>query len=240
MANRWRQYSWADQQNYLRRLRVILTWVLVFFLVHAVISALIVSNRVVETDTMRPGFEAGDRCIFQAFTVQHLFRDRNAGYLPFKRGQVVLVDRSVGIRRPFLRIIFDGLVRFFTLQRYSLFPKDDTLFVKRVIGLPGDTVTINNYVVRIKPAGEQYEYTEFELSNTDYTPELPQVSPLWDESLPFSGFMDTITLKSEECFVLSDDRSVTNDSRTWGPVPSNSITGRVVLRYWPITRFQQL
>jgi signal peptidase I len=147
---------------------------------------------------------------------------------------VVLVDRSAG--RPPLRTVIDSLVRFFTFQRYSLFPKEDTFFVKRVLGLPGDTITMNNYVIRIKPADENYVYTEFELAEGDYTPELPQISLQWDESIPFSGSMDTITLGKEECFVLSDDRSVTNDSRTWGPVPADSITGRALIRYWPLTR----
>jgi signal peptidase I len=239
MANRWRQYSYADQQNYLRRLRIVLVWLFSFFLVYTIISSLIISNRVLESNAMRPGFEAGDRCLFLSFTFQHLIRDRIEGSLPFRRGQVVLVDRTIGKSRPFFRIISDGFVRFFTLQRYSLFPKEDTLFVKRVIGLPGDTISMENYVLRIKPAGDQYEYTEFELAENDYTPNRPQVSPLWDESIPFSGSMDSIILGHEECFVLSDDRSITNDSRTWGPVPANSITGRALLRYWPVTRFGQ-
>jgi signal peptidase I len=99
---------------------------------------------------------------------------------------------------------------------------------------------MSNYVIRVKPAGENYELTEFELAEKDYVPELPQVSLQWDESIPFSGSMDSITLKAEECFVLSDDRSITNDSRTWGPVTADSITGKALVRYWPLTRFGQL
>jgi signal peptidase I len=237
---KWRhQYSYVDQQNYLRRVRIILIWLLAFIVAYTLISALFVSNRVLENNTMKPEFLSGDRCVFSSFTLHHLFRDKEEGSLPFQRGQVVLVDRSIGTGQPFLRTIFDGFVRFFTFQRYSLFPKEDVLFVKRVIGLPGDTVSMSNYVVRVKPAKEPYEFTEFELTSIDYTPELPQVSPLWDESLPFSGFMDSIVLGKEECFVLSDDRSTTNDSRTWGPVPANSITGRILIRYWPLTRFER-
>jgi len=239
MAKRWRQYSYADQQNHLRLVRIIFVWLFSFIVVYTLITSLLVSNRVLENNTMKPEFLAGDRCVFLSFTVHHLFRDKIEGSLPFQRGQVVLVDRSIGTGQPFLRTIFDSLVRFFSFQRYSLFPKDDVLFIKRVIGLPGDTVSMNNYVVRVTPAGQQYEFTEFELTNMDYTPELPQISPLWDESLPFSGFMESKVLGKEECFVLSDDRSVTNDSRTWGPVPAASITGRVLVRYWPLTRFKR-
>ena len=245
MAKRWRQYSYADQQNYLRKVRIILIWVFAFFVIYTIVSNLVVSNRVVENNTMGPGILQGERFVFFSFTVQHMFRDRNEGSLPFQRGQVVLVDRNAG-NRPIPRTILDWAVRFFTLQRYSLFPKEDTLFIKRVIGLPGDTISMNNYVIRIKPSGEAYEYTEFEITKNDYIPELPQLSPQlggmdeWDESIPFSGFMDSITLGNEECFVLSDDRSVTNDSRTWGPVSADSITARALVRYWPLTRIEKM
>jgi signal peptidase I len=241
MAKRWRQYSYTAQKSYLRRLRIILTWVFAFFVIYTVISGLFVSNRVLENNTMRPGLLPGDRFVFLSFVFQHMFRDRSQGNLPFHRGQVVLVDRTA-VNRPVVKTVLDGLVRFCTLQRLSLFPKEDTLFIKRVIGLPGDTITMNNYVVRVKPAGS-YELTEFEWAaavDLSYIPELPQVSPQWDESIPFSGSMDSITLKEEECFVLSDDRSITNDSRTWGPVPADSITGKALIRYWPLTRLGQL
>ena len=235
MAKRWRQYSYADQQNYLRKIRIVLIWLLAFFIIHTLVSGLAVSNRVVENNTMRPGILPGERFVFLSFTVQHMFRDRNEGSLPFQRGQIVLVNRNTE-KKPILRTVLDFAVRFFSLQRYSLFSKEDNLYVKRVIGLPGDTVSMNNYVVRIKPAGENYEYTEFELTDLDYTPELPQSSQLWDESIPFSGFMDSIVLGKEQCFVLSDDRIVTNDSRTWGPIPADTIIARALARYWPLTR----
>jgi signal peptidase I len=234
---RWRQYSYAAQKSYLRRLRIVLIWVSGFFLVHTLVSGLFISNRVLENNTMKPGLLAGDRFVFSSFTLQHLFRNRAEGSLPFRRGQVVLVDRLTGSGRPLVRIVLDSALRFITLQRISLFPREDTVFIKRVIGFPGDTVTMDNFVIRVKPAGESYDMTEFELAERDYVPDLPQVSPQWDESIPFSGSMKSITLKAEECFVLSDDRSITNDSRTWGPVPADSITGRALLRYWPLTRF---
>ena len=236
MAKRWRQYSYADQQNYLRKIRIVFTWIFAFFVIHTVVAGLVVSNRVIENNTMRPGILQGERAVFLSLTVQHIFRDKNEGNLPFQRGHIVLVDRNTE-KKPVVMTAMDWLVRFFTLQRYSLFQKEDNLYVKRVVGLPGDTISMNNYVLRIKPAGDNYEYTEFELTALDYTPDLPRNSPLWDESIPFSGFMDGIVLGKEECFVLSDDRSVTNDSRTWGPVLADSITGRALIRYWPISRF---
>ncbi|MDR1388797.1 MAG: signal peptidase I [Treponema sp.] len=233
MANRWRRYSYAEQKSYFRRLRVILTWLFVFFLVYSLVSGLFVSNRVLNNRTMEPGLAEGDRFLFTSFA---LIRLAGKGGLPVKRGQIVLVDRGAGEKRGVIKVALDAVVRFCTLQRVSVFERDDTLFIKRVIGLPGDTVSIENFVVRVKPAGDSYEYTEFELAETNYIPNVPQVSLYWDESLPFSGTMEPKILGGGEFFVLSDDRSVTNDSRSWGPVSSHQIIGSALLRYWPLTQ----
>jgi signal peptidase I len=48
--------------------------------------------------------------------------------------------------------------------------------------------------------------------------------------------MERIVLGEDECFVLSDDRRNTNDSRTWGPIPLDFIAGKALFRYGPLTR----
>jgi signal peptidase I len=95
---------------------------------------------------------------------------------------------------------------------------------------------MTNFVFRVKPSGDSYRLTEFELSDILYEVAIPHVPALWDEAIPFSGNMDRIVLGEDECFVISDDRSNTNDSRTWGPVSVDLITGRALFRYWPLTR----
>lgn len=233
MANRWRHYSYVAQKSYLRRIRAALSWVLVFFVLYSLVTGLFLSNHVLENRTMEPGCRAGDRLIFSNYTLTHLLtRGSNP---PFKRGQIVLVDRS-GEKRGLIKTLLDALLRFFTLQRMTLFPRENSVFIKRVIALPGDTVSINRFSVRVKPAGEQYEYMESELADRDYVPGIPQVSMLWDNSLPFASSTEARTLAEGECFLLSDDRSNTNDSRTWGPVPVRAVTGRALVRYWPPTR----
>jgi signal peptidase I len=92
---------------------------------------------------------------------------------------------------------------------------------------------MTGFVFRVKPQSSPYSLTEFELSDRPYHPAIPQKPALWDESIPFSGSMDTIVLGQDECFVVSDDRGGTNDSRTWGPVSSSLITARAVVRFWP-------
>ena len=236
--NKGRRFSYTDQKSYRHRTRWVILAVLAFFLFYASLTSLVFSMRVLESDTMAPNLRAGERFIFSSYAIYSLIPglDLEKRALPFHRGNVVLVDMFRGGEPGLLRHFLDGTVRFFTAQRVSLADQKEFLFVKRVIGLPGDEITMTNYVVRVKARGSAYSLTEFEVTEQDYTPDIPQMPALWDSSLPFSGNMDRIVLGENECFVLSDDRNNTNDSRTWGPVPVKSIRGKALFRYWPINR----
>ncbi|OIO44555.1 MAG: signal peptidase I [Candidatus Nealsonbacteria bacterium CG_4_10_14_0_8_um_filter_35_10] len=92
-------------------------------------------------------------------------------------------------------------------------------FIKRVIGLPGETIEIKDgKVIIIKDDKAQI------LDESNY------LSP----SLKTSGNLK-ITLNQNEYFVLGDNRLVSADSRSWGTLPKKYITGRVIFRAWPIT-----
>ncbi|MDR1106562.1 MAG: signal peptidase I [Treponema sp.] len=235
MVDRWRRYSYAAQKT--RRYRLL--WILLCFagiyILYNSLTSFFFSFRILENNAMQPGFHAGDRIIFSSFLVHSLLLNFGPGDrpLPFRRGTVILVDMNGKRNGGSLVSLLDGFVRFFTAQRADLFGKEDHLYIKRVIGLPGDEITMTNFVIRVKPRGGSYGLTEFELSEKPYDITIPQVPALWDESLPFAGNTDRIILGEDECFVLSDDRSNTNDSRTWGPVQADLITGKAIFRYWP-------
>ena len=232
MPKRGRNYSYSDHKGQRYRKRWIIPGIAVFFLLYFSFTSVFFSMRVIQNNSMAPNIHAGERFIFSSYDIHH-FTGRT---LPLRRGNIVLVDMS-GRERPgpFLYIL-DGVVRFFTFQNLSLTENRDSIFVKRLVGLPGDELTMTNYVIRVRPRGSAFSLTEFEVTDFDYTLEIPRVPALWDSSLPFSGNMDTIILGHNEVFVISDDRSNTNDSRTWGPVPLNNISGRALFRYWPLTR----
>ena len=194
--------------------------------------------RVLENNTMAPNLYKGERFVFSSYNLYSIIPALkiDSDSAPFGRGNIVLVDMSRTENPGIFYRLLDGVVRFFTAQKLSLEDQKEQLFVKRVIGLPGDEITMTNFVIRIKARGSAYSLTEFEVSEQDYTLEIPQMPALWDSSLPFSGNMDIIVLGANECFVLSDDRSNTNDSRTWGPVPIEKISGKALFRYWPLTR----
>jgi signal peptidase I len=238
MFDKWRRYSYAAQKNQRGKIRWIILWFLGLYILFNVLTTFFFSLRVLENDTMRPGLRAGDRFVFSSFAFFSLLSEVDLfnRSLPFKRGNIVLVEMEGSGEKSFPLLILDGLVRFFTAQRKSLWGAEEPVYIKRVIGLPGDELTMTNFVFRVRPAGDSYSLTEFELSDILYEVAIPHVPALWDESIPFSGNMDRIILGEDECFVISDDRSNTNDSRTWGPVSVDRIIGKALFRCWPLTR----
>ena len=234
MTDRRTLYSYRKQKSKRNRLLMIFTVFLTLYIVYNCLTAFFFSVWVVDNNTMQPGLNSGDRLIFTSFKPPWGNSIENA--VSFERGDVVLVDMRHERDQKFPLKIVDGVVRFFTAQRISIFSGRGQHFIKRVIALPGDDISMTDYVFRVKPAGTLFSLTEYELSDKPYHPAIPRYSSLWDESLPFSGNMDAVTLGSDQCFVVSDDRSNTNDSRTWGPISPSQITARAILRFWPLNR----
>ncbi len=97
------------------------------------------------------------------------------------------------------------------------YPKDpSTYFIKRIIGLPGETVSISDGQVTVTDQGHMEVLKE----------------PYVAETGTFSNF--TETLGPNNYFVMGDNRDFSFDSRSWGPVPSSDIIGLVRLRLWPL------
>jgi signal peptidase I len=93
-------------------------------------------------------------------------------------------------------------------------------FIKRVIALPGETVTIRQGVVTVNGA---------------VVPE-PYVPPQYED---VSDYGPT-RVPADSYFVMGDHRISSNDSRVFGPVPSQFIYGRAVFAYWPVDHFGSL
>ncbi len=83
-------------------------------------------------------------------------------------------------------------------------------YIKRVVGLPGDTVDISNGVVRVngQPLTEPYIM------------ELPNYTGRW-------------TVPENELFVLGDNRNHSSDSHQWGTVKLDWVVGKALFVYWP-------
>jgi len=232
------KYSYAAQKHERHKLLRIFLILLALYLLYNTITTFFFSVWILHNDSMQPGLYAGDRFVAASTVLPSLIvkmkqTDEDS---PFRRGNIVLIDTRRGGDRNMALVIADNLARFFTAQQLTLFRTEEHLYVKRLIALPGDEISMVNFVLRVRPADSAYTLTEFELSDRPYYPNIPQVPALWDATLPFSGYMDTRVLGPGEYFVVSDDRGNTGDSRTWGPVSAKEIIGRPVFRFWPPAR----
>ena len=102
--------------------------------------------------------------------------------------------------------------------------EEGTYFIKRVIGLPGDTVTIANSVVTVTNAAHPNGETLTE----------PYITPDAEDD-NFS-----VTVPAGQYFVMGDNRPASYDSRKWGLLPAKNITGRVLFRLFPLNKISVL
>ncbi len=96
-------------------------------------------------------------------------------------------------------------------------------YIKRVIGLPNETITIKDGQILIKPENG----LEFVLDESEYLDE--DVLREW----MYSNNLREEKLGESEYFVLGDNRNGSSDSRKWGTLPLRNIDGKVFLRFSP-------
>ena len=96
------------------------------------------------------------------------------------------------------------------------FPDDPSKsYIKRVIGLPGDTVEVRDGLVRVNGSELEEPYLDKKLSLSPRSQAPVEVKP---------GYY----------FVMGDNRDNSSDSRTWGLVPKKYVYGKALFRYWPL------
>jgi signal peptidase I len=99
------------------------------------------------------------------------------------------------------------------------YPKDPSkFFIKRIIGMPGDTIYISG--------------REVKLTNTTYPEGIILDEPYVHSMKP--GTTITEVLGADEYFVMGDNRDQSSDSRAWGVLQREKIVGRAFLRLFPI------
>lgn len=94
-------------------------------------------------------------------------------------------------------------------------------YIKRIVGLPGETIEIrdNKVIIYSEGRGEVLDETDYLSQNTKTPGEIK------------------VYLDEGEFFVLGDNRAVSSDSRRWGPLKRENIVGKVFLRAWPFNAF---
>jgi signal peptidase I len=101
------------------------------------------------------------------------------------------------------------------------YPRDvSKSYIKRVVALPGDRIRIDDGRVYVNNQWVTEDYVPIHFHDLRSYPE--------------------VTVPPRHYFVLGDHRSLSNDSREFGPVPDTLITGKAVFVYWPVAKLGKL
>lgn len=174
--------------------RSVLLYTVLAVVLALAVRACVVAPYLVSGPSMEPTFQNLDYLLVQKLTVCVPFTTSECAYLGEpQRGDVIVFKMPLD--------------------------PSETL-IKRVIGLPGDTLVFSGNAVTVKDAQDPEGFTLSE----------PYLSP--DDLGGPTGM--TITVPQGDYFVLGDNRKVSYDSRSWGDLPRADVIGKVFMRLYPL------
>ena len=231
MTAKYRNFSYTARREHRNKVFFIIFLVLFAFFSYILITSYLLKTYRLQTDTMLPEISTGDMVL-----ASFIYAPVSA-----KRGDLVLIDGTSSQTKSFLKSAVNSITGFFTFQLLRPFDlqSENAYSIRRIVGLPGDTLYMENFVLHIKTKDSEHFLTEFELTQKNYDIEVKDLPQSWDLSLPFSGTYPKTVLKEGEYFVLCDNRIITDDSRLWGAVKGDKkICGKIILKYWPFKEFK--
>jgi signal peptidase I len=232
-------------RGFLRKLAKLVVLTLILYLI---ISSMFLATFQVESGSMMPFLEPKDRIFVSPLTYGARFLFFSARLPAVRepaRGDIVVI-RSPIYAKPNLPLsILDPILRFFSFQRGSAVRdvsgrRIPAYMIKRIVAIPGDTIKMSGFKVYIKPEGSNIYTEEQELIPQSYTKIITGLPEGWAKEFPLSGELPPVTLEEEQYFLLGDNRQESSDSRSWGPLPRDQLLGKVIYRYWPLSRSGKL
>ena len=233
MTAKYRNYSYTAKRMHRNKVLFVAFLVSCAFLIYTVLTAYFVKTFKIQSDTMEPEICRKDRIL-----VVPIYNTASV-----KRGEAVVTAPAFRIHLNFFERSLNAVCGFLSFQLYRPFDlqRHPSLkyTVRRVVGLPGDTVYMENFILYIKTRDAEHFLTEFELAQDKYNLEIKELPAGWDKSLPLAGSYPKTVLKEGEYFLLCDNGIASDDSRMWGPVNGKSrIYGRILVKYWPFGSFK--
>ena len=186
--------------------------------------------RYIPSTSMRPTIEVGDRLMIEKLS-------EFTNHAP-ARGEII-VFYPPAIEMGGKDLSYDPLHVLGRLTGLPFLPHEPA-FIKRVIGLPGDRISIKHgqgVFINEKPLPESYvqELPEYDLSV------LGDIGGLFDDEM---FYLYRNTKKAQEpistagqLFVLGDRRNYSEDSHVWGFLDQKRIIGRVFMKFYPELKF---
>lgn len=205
------------------KFKSIMEWVYCFLI--AIVLVLIIKTfigvpTVVQHSSMKPTLKQGERLWLNRWGATW-------NKMP-KRGEIITFEAPTETFTNTLEANLDNPIaeynykpsNIFVSFKYNILEIDKTSYIKRVIGLPGDRVTIKDGKVYLNGEELKEDYLQ------DY---------VVTEDLE-GAFSDVVV--PENCiYVMGDNRSESVDSRRFGCVPLEKIESVAVLRFWPFDKF---
>lgn len=230
MDNNIYAISYKMRQELYKRIIFVLKIILICFVVISIFMTFLLYPVVSRSNSMAPDISSGN----VEFVVPFL---RTPG-----RGDVVLVQNHESADLNIVQRFLNQCFLFVTARQWQPFGTENRSgalpMVRRVIGMPGDTIYIDKYVVYIKPKNENHFLTEFELIDKKYDVEIFTAPTGWDINLGAKSGTKPLVLGEGQYYLLGDNRMECIDSRLWGPVKKTAIKGRVVLQYFPFNKIK--
>ncbi|MBC7474225.1 MAG: signal peptidase I [Candidatus Sericytochromatia bacterium] len=170
--------------------------IMVALLIAMFTRSAVAETRLIPSESMLPTLKIDDRLIVEKLS--------NYVESP-KRGEVVV------FYPPFLEKGRDDL--YSNVTKILSLP-NHVAYIKRVIGLPGETIEVKDGNV----------YINNKVLQESYIKEKPYYN------------MPALKIPEKELFVMGDNRNNSADSHVWGTLPIKNIVGQAVLKYWPLNR----
>lgn len=207
------------------KIKDIIEWI--YCIIIAVVLALLVkyflgTPTIVKQTSMVPTFQPSDRLILNRLYRTLKTTPQRGDIITFEAPTIAnSTGEKVDLENPVVKYTnkTNGLVSKFFYNVVEITKKS---YIKRVIGLPGDHVEIKDGSVYIN--GEKLE--------EDYLS-----SDVKTESVNGGQYLDII-VPEKTVFVMGDNRPDSIDSRKFGCIPYEKIEGKIVLRFWPLNKFE--
>ena len=224
--------------------RKLLKLIILTVVLYLVISSMFLTTFQVQSVSMEPLLNARDRIFVSPLVYGArvlFFSARLPALREPQRGDVVVIHSPMYSRPRAPLSLVEPLVRFFSFQRGSVVRDESgrrvpAYMIKRIVAVPGDTIRISGFTAYIRPEDSSAFVDEQELIHGSYQILVDPLPESWAKEHPLSGEHPPLTLEKDQYFLLGDNRRGSSDSRSWGPVTRDRIVGRVLYRYWPLSR----
>lgn len=238
MTNNIYDYSYQMRRNLQKKISIVLTFIIFLCILVTLTTSFLIYSTFVKSDSMSPSLDKNSLVFVSPFATPSnpLFADGNS----IQRGQVVQLNPLEKNEISFFKKFLDKICLFFTFQKIAPFSDSSNMtnssLIRRVVGLPGDTVYVKDYIVYIKSANSSHFLTEFEVTEKKYEISTESANSKNEINIDLLKDCKEYTLDKNEYFVMCDNRSSSIDSRLWGKINASEIKGKVLCRYFPLNK----